>query len=66
MSEIEVYVQNRMKRLNTPFVIINGAGFYREGIKLIPEKVFNEMYPLKTILNVRSENPDKTKLWMSN
>ena len=65
MSEIETYVQNRMLRLNTPFVIRGGAGFYRVNGKLIPEKIFNEQYPLKTILNVNDSNPDKTKLWMS-
>ena len=63
MSEIHEYVNNRAMQIFTPFSIINGKGFYILSGKLIPEKKFKKLYPVKNILG-RKENPDKTGLWM--
>lgn len=65
MSEIEKYVFNRTIRLNTPFKIVNGVGYYDLNGKIITEHQFNKQYPLKAYPGMNMENKDRTKLWMN-
>jgi hypothetical protein len=62
--KVSEYVKNKTARQNTPFVIINGAGFYRVNGCLVVQAEFEKKFPISLILGLCNENPDKTKLWM--
>lgn len=44
---IKKYVLNRTIRLNTPFKIVNGVGYYEINGKIFTPNQFNRKYPLK-------------------
>jgi hypothetical protein len=63
------YLHNLEMRRNTPFVIIEGKGFYRVNDELISPEVFEKSYPLPLYVrpaptNFKGVNPDHTKDWL--
>lgn len=60
MNAILKYVDNRNVRINTPFIIKNGRGYYLVDGKLISQKRFEDQYPLPLVPGRNAENPDRT------
>lgn len=59
------YCRNKYIQENTPFVIMNGQGFYKCKDLLIPKKEFESYYPLGEKIRIpdrkyKGENPDKS------
>jgi len=62
---VKQYIERKDILLNTP-AIINSNGHFRlyKG-KLIQETKFKNMFPLPVRLNLKKDNPDKTKQYLN-